>query len=144
MKDYQERSAGYSKAVTTPGPHQPDALTNAAGTPDHPYDVVAGLDAPLTYDIDLARPVGQRITGPAHDGVPVTAEQAFAVAVNNYRQSGGGNFPHVATAPVPHDRQPEIRQLVIDWVRARGEVDPAAFHRVDWRLVVDGVPVVVG
>ena len=25
--------------------------------------------------------------------------------VNMYRQSGGGNFPHVATAPVLHNRQ---------------------------------------
>ncbi|NUT54327.1 MAG: bifunctional metallophosphatase/5'-nucleotidase [Saccharothrix sp.] len=144
LKDYLERSASYFKAVSTPGPHQPDALTNANGTPDYLYDVVGGLDAPLTYDIDLARPVGQRITGLAYDGVAVTADQAFAVAVNNYRQSGGGNFPHVATAPVLDNRQLEIRQLIIDWVRERGEIDPAAFHRVDWRLVVDGTPVVVG
>ncbi|QQQ78478.1 5'-nucleotidase C-terminal domain-containing protein [Saccharothrix sp. 6-C] len=144
LKDYLERSAGYFKAVTTPGPHQPDALTNAGGTPDYLYDVAAGLDAPLTYDIDLARPVGQRITGLAYDGVAVTPEQAFAVAVNNYRQSGGGNFPHIATAPVLHNQQLEIRQLIIDRVRERGEIDPAAFHRVDWRLVVDGAPVVVG
>ncbi|MER5267230.1 5'-nucleotidase C-terminal domain-containing protein [Actinosynnema sp. NPDC002837] len=144
LKDYLERSAAYFKAVGTPGPHQPDALTNANGTPDYLYDVAAGLDAPLTYDIDLARPVGQRITGLAYDGVAVTAEQAFAVAVNNYRQSGGGNFPHIATAPVLHNQQLEIRQLIIDWVRERGEIDPAAFHRVDWRLVVDGTPVVVG
>ncbi|KOX24744.1 nucleotidase [Saccharothrix sp. NRRL B-16348] len=144
LKDYLERSAGYFKAVSTPGPHQPDALTNAGGTPDYLYDVAAGLDAPLTYDIDLARPVGQRITGLAYAGVPVTAEQAFAVAVNNYRQSGGGNFPHIATAPVLHNQQLEIRQLIIDWVRERGEIDPAAFHRADWRLVVDGTPVVVG
>ncbi|MEV1113530.1 5'-nucleotidase C-terminal domain-containing protein [Actinosynnema sp. NPDC049800] len=144
LKDYLERSAAYFKAVGTPGPHQPDALTNANGTPDYLYDVAAGLDAPLTYDIDLARPVGQRITGLAYDGVAVTAEQAFAVAVNNYRQSGGGNFPHIATAPVLHNQQLEIRQLIIDWVRERGEIDPAAFHRVGWRLVVDGTPVVVG
>ncbi|WP_158843724.1 bifunctional metallophosphatase/5'-nucleotidase [Saccharothrix deserti] len=144
LKDYLERSASYFKAVTTPGPHQPDALTNAGGTPDYLYDVAAGLDAPLTYDIDLARPVGQRITGLAYDGVAVTADQAFAVAVNNYRQSGGGNFPHIAAAPVLHNRQLEIRQLIIEWVQARGEIDPAAFHRTDWRLVVDGVPVVVG
>ncbi|WP_461120743.1 bifunctional metallophosphatase/5'-nucleotidase [Saccharothrix stipae] len=143
LKDYLERSAGYFKAVGTPGPHHPDALTNAGGTPDYLYDVAAGVDAPLTYDIDLARPVGQRITGLAHDGVAVRAEQVFAVAVNNYRQAGGGNFPHIATAPVLHNRQWEIRQLILDRVRERGEIDPAAFHRVDWRLVVDGAPVVV-
>ncbi|QFZ18000.1 bifunctional metallophosphatase/5'-nucleotidase [Saccharothrix syringae] len=143
LKDYLERSAGYFKAVGTAGPHQPDALTNANGTPDYLYDVAAGLDAPLTYDIDLAKPVGQRIAGLAYGGTPVAPDQAFAVAVNNYRQSGGGNFPHISTAPVLHNRQLEIRQLLIEWVQERGEIDPAAFASTDWRLVVDGAPVVV-
>ena len=40
------------------------------------------------------------------------------MAVNNYRQSGGGGFPAVATAPVVYNRQNEIRQLLIDWVTA--------------------------
>ena len=34
------------------------------------------------------------------DGTPVTDGMEFVVAVNNYRRSGGGNFPHVSTAPV--------------------------------------------
>ncbi len=67
-----------------------------------------------------------------------------AVLAAGFRAAAGGDFPHVATAPVLHNRQPEIRQPIIDRVRERGEIDPAAFHRVDWRLVVDGTPVVVG
>ena len=108
-----------------------DELTNAVtptapnGTPDYNYDAVAGLDAPLTYDIDLAQPVGSRITNLAYDGVPVTDAQEFAMAVNNYRQSGGGGFPAVSTAPVVYNRQNEIRQLLIDWVTANGTIDPA-------------------
>ncbi|MBP2335216.1 2',3'-cyclic-nucleotide 2'-phosphodiesterase/3'-nucleotidase [Saccharothrix coeruleofusca] len=144
IKDYLERSASYFQQVTGPGPHAPDALTNANGTPDYLYDVLAGLDAPLTYDIDIARPVGSRIANLAYGGAPVAADQAFAVAVNNYRQSGGGNFPHIAGAPVLHNQQLEIRQLLIEWVRARGEIDPAAFASTDWRLVADGQPVVFG
>ena len=51
-----------------------DQVTNAVtptapnGTPDYNYDSVAGLDAPLTYDIDLAQPVGSRILDLAYDG----------------------------------------------------------------------------
>ena len=66
------------------------------------------------------------------------------MAVNNYRQSGGGGFPHVATAPVVYNRQNEIRQLLIDWVTAqRGQIDPADFASVDWRLVSGGQPIVI-
>ena len=59
--------------------------------------------------------------------MPVTDAQQFVLAVNNYRQSGGGGFPAVSTAPVVYNRQNEIRQLLIDWVLAHGTIDPAEF-----------------
>jgi len=149
LKDYLEKCASYFKQVSGPGPYPADAVTNAPsptapnGTPDYNYDVAAGLDAPLTYDIDIAKPAGQRIANLSYGGTPVAADKVFVVAVNNYRQSGGGNFPHIATAPVVHNAQQEIRQLMIDWVKATGEIDPAKFASADWKLVADGVPVVI-
>jgi 2',3'-cyclic-nucleotide 2'-phosphodiesterase/3'-nucleotidase len=122
-----------------------NAVTPTApnGTPDYNFDSVAGLDAPLTYDIDIAQEVGSRIKNLAYGGVPVTDAQEFAMAVNNYRQSGGGGFPAVSTAPVVYNRQNEIRQLIIDWVTDHGEIDPATFASSDWRLVSGGAPITV-
>jgi 2',3'-cyclic-nucleotide 2'-phosphodiesterase/3'-nucleotidase len=65
------------------------------------------------------------------------------MAVNNYRQSGGGGFPAVSTAPVVYNRQNEIRQLIIDWVTEHGTIDPATFASVDWKLVANGQPITV-
>ncbi len=115
------------------------------GTPDYNYDVMGGLDQPLTYDIDLARPVGSRVVGLAYGGVPVTDAQEFVVAINNYRQSGGGNFPGVTAAPVVYNRQVEIRQLLIDWVTDNQVVDPTVFSSTnpDWRLTSGGTPLTV-
>ena len=145
VKDYLEYSVRYFKQVSGTGPFAMADLTNAGtpSIPDYNFDSVAGLDAPLTYDIDVAQPVGSRIVGLAYDGVPVAAGQEFAMAVNNYRQSGGGGFPHVSTAPVVYNRQNEIRQLIIDWVTAHGTIDPAQFASVDWRLVSGGQPITV-
>ncbi len=145
VKDYLEYSVRYFKQVSGVGPFAMADLTNAGtpSIPDYNFDSVAGLDAPLTYDIDVAQPVGARIVGLAYDGVPVAAGQEFAMAVNNYRQSGGGGFPHVSTAPVVYNRQNEIRQLIIDWVTAHGTIDPAQFASVDWRLVSGGQPITV-
>lgn len=149
LEDYLEFSARYFKAVTTAGPVAIADVTNAVtetapnGTPDYNYDAIAGLDAPLTYDIDLAQPVGARIANLAYDGAAVAADALFVLAVNNYRQSGGGGFPHVATAPVVYNRQNEIRQLLIDWVTEHGVIDPAQFASVDWRLVSGGLPIEV-
>jgi len=149
LKDYLEYSARYFKPVTTAGPVPIGDVTNAVtetapnGTPDYNYDAIAGLDAPLGYDIDLAQPVGSRITNLAYDGAAVAADDAFVLAVNNYRQSGGGGFPHVSAAPVVYNRQNEIRQLLIDWVTENGVIDPSEFASVDWRLVSNGEPIEV-
>jgi 2',3'-cyclic-nucleotide 2'-phosphodiesterase / 3'-nucleotidase len=149
VKDYLEHSARYFKQVTGPGPFTMAEVTNAVtatapnGTPDYNFDSVAGLDADLTYDIDIAQPAGSRILALAYGGVAVTPEQEFALAVNNYRQSGGGGFPAVSTAPVVYNRQNEIRQLLIDWVSANQVIDPTDFASSDWRLVSGGQPITV-
>ena len=121
---YLEWSARYFKQVTGAGPYAPDDVTNAptstapTGTPDYNYDVMGGLDAPLAYDIDIAQAPGSRIRNLTYGGAPVAADQPFVIAINNYRQSGGGGFPGVTTAPVLYNAQVEIRQLIIDWVTA--------------------------
>jgi 2',3'-cyclic-nucleotide 2'-phosphodiesterase/3'-nucleotidase len=149
VKDYLEFSAQYFKQVSGPGPFPSDQVTNAptstapTGTPDYNYDILGGLTKPMSYQIDIAKPVGSRITDLQYGGVAVAADQQFVVAVNNYRQSGGGNFPHVKTAPVVYNRQVEIRQLMIDYVSTTGEVNPATFHTTDWSLTSNGSPIVV-
>ncbi|MEE3921889.1 5'-nucleotidase C-terminal domain-containing protein [Micromonospora sp. BRA006-A] len=66
--------------------------------------------------MDIAKPVGQRITRLvlAGTGTPVAADARFVVAVNNYRRSGGGNFPG-------HREDPGLQ---------RPAGDPPAAHRL--------------
>ncbi|WP_093604915.1 bifunctional metallophosphatase/5'-nucleotidase [Lentzea waywayandensis] len=141
LRDFLEESARYFLQVSGPGPFSAAELS--ADVPDYNFDIAYGLTAPLTYDVDIAQPVGSRIVRLSFDGQPVSDSFEFAVAVNNYRQAGGGDFPHIASAPVLHNQQQEIRQLLIDWVKAAGVLDPAGFAGTDWRLVASGEPVVV-
>ncbi|MFD4639137.1 bifunctional metallophosphatase/5'-nucleotidase [Lentzea sp. NPDC058436] len=141
LRDFLEESARYFRQVSGPGPFS--AAEVSADVPDYNFDIAYGLSAPLTYSIDITRPVGSRIVDLSHDGRPVDDSFEFAVAVNNYRQAGGGDFPHIAAAPVLHNQQQEIRQLLIEWVKAAGVLDPAEFTGSDWRLVAAGEPVVV-
>ena len=149
LKDYLEYSARYFKKVgagtSFPMAQVTNAVTASApnGTPDYNFDSVAGLGKRLTYQIDIGQDPGSRILGLSYDGVAVTPAQQFALAVNNYRQSGGGGFPAVATAPVIYNQQVEIRQLLIDWVTANHTIDPAAFASVDWKLVNQGADITV-
>ncbi|WP_446040949.1 bifunctional metallophosphatase/5'-nucleotidase [Streptomyces sp. SID1121] len=137
IKEYLEFSAKYY--VQTPAGAVVDTskLTNAANTPDYNYDAVSGL----TYEIDIAKPVGSRIVNLRFAGAALDPAAKFVLAVNNYRASGGGNFPHVAAAQQLWANSNEIRNTIIEWVRAAGTVDPSSFASVDWKLTRDGVPV---
>ncbi|MER7518270.1 5'-nucleotidase C-terminal domain-containing protein [Streptomyces sp. NPDC126499] len=137
LKDYLEYSAKYYVRTPAGAPVDTAKLTNAEGTPDYNYDAVSGL----TYDIDIARPVGQRIVNLSFEGRPLDPAARFVLAVNNYRASGGGAFPHVAGAEQLWANSEEIRNTIIQWVKAKGTVDPAVFASVGWRLTRDGVPV---
>lgn len=94
MKAYLEFSANYFVQTAPDAAVDPAKLTNANGTPDYNYDVVSGL----SYEIDIAKPAGSRVTNVRFEGQPLADDATFVFAVNNYRANGGGNFPHVAAA----------------------------------------------
>lgn len=137
LKEYLEFSARYYVRTAPDAPVDPAKLTNAEGIPDYNYDAVYGV----SYEVDIARPVGSRIGKLSYDGKEVDPAARFVFAVNNYRASGGGNFPHVPGAKQLWANSEEIRNTIIAWVKAKGTVDPAEFASVGWRLTRDGKPV---
>ncbi|PZU43447.1 MAG: bifunctional metallophosphatase/5'-nucleotidase [Arsenicicoccus sp.] len=142
LREYLEFSARYFTQVPATGDVDPETITNAvvdgapSGIPDYNFDILSGVE----YDIDVAQPVGSRIVGLSYEGAPVADDDRFVVAVNNYRRSGGGNFPAISTAPVVYNEQLEIRQLLIERAQEVGVIDPAEFFVENWRLVRDGEP----
>lgn len=134
VRAYLEHSARYFRTLAPGEPVDPATIGDPT-VPDYNFDVVSGVD----YEIDVCRPVGSRITRLARAGAPVTPEERFVVAVNTYRRSGGGNFPGVVRPAVFTARQ-TIRQLLVEWARARGRIDPVDFFRPHWTLVRGGVP----
>ncbi|MFI9200889.1 bifunctional metallophosphatase/5'-nucleotidase [Streptomyces sp. NPDC053048] len=137
LRAYLEFSARYYVRTPAGAPVDPAKLTNADAIPDYNYDAVSGL----SYEIDIAKAPGSRIMNLSFDGKPLDDSAEFVLAVNNYRASGGGNFPHVAGAKQLWANSDEIRNTIIGWVKARGTVDVGRFASVDWKLTRDGVPV---
>jgi 2',3'-cyclic-nucleotide 2'-phosphodiesterase/3'-nucleotidase len=99
--------------------------------PGFNYDVVSGVD----YTVDVDRPIGERITKLQYDGRDVAPTDTFTLALNNYRQTGGGGFAMLRDAPVVYDHQQEIRQLLIDEVRARRTIEPDDYFQKNWQLL---------
>ncbi|GGP68690.1 bifunctional metallophosphatase/5'-nucleotidase [Streptomyces abikoensis] len=137
LRAYLEFSARYYVRTAPGAPVDPAKLTNAESIPDYNYDVVSGL----SYEIDIAKEPGSRIVNLSFRGKPIDDAAEFVLAVNNYRASGGGNFPHVARSKQLWANSEEIRNTIIGWVKAKGSIDVGAFASVDWKLTRDGVPV---
>jgi 2',3'-cyclic-nucleotide 2'-phosphodiesterase/3'-nucleotidase len=137
IKAYLEFSANYFVQTAAGADVDPAKLTNANGTPDYNYDVVSGL----TYEIDIAKAAGSRVTNVQFGGAALADDAQFVLAVNNYRANGGGNFPFVAAAKMLWSNSEEIRNTMIAWVKEKGSIDPAEFASVDWKLTRDGAPV---
>jgi hypothetical protein len=129
VRAYLEYSAKYFRTLATGDPVDPETINDPA-VPDYNYDTLSGVD----YDIDISKPIGQRITKLTHAGIDtaVADSDQFVIAVNNYRRSGGGNFPGIVKTQI-YNEQKEIRQLLIDWAQAKGAIDPADFFEPNWR-----------
>jgi 2',3'-cyclic-nucleotide 2'-phosphodiesterase/3'-nucleotidase len=137
LKDYLEYAAKYYHQVPAGTKVDTSTLTNANSFWDYMYDTAAGVD----YDIDIAQAEGSRIKNLSYNGTAVTDDQVFVVAVNNYRANGGSGYPHIATADIAYSSTNEIRQLMIDYVTAKGALDPADFAAANWKLTQAGTPV---
>jgi 2',3'-cyclic-nucleotide 2'-phosphodiesterase/3'-nucleotidase len=125
LRDYLEFSARYFGQAGT------DAPAVDPRVPGFNFDIVAGVN----YTIDISKPAGARITRLEFGGKPVMDTDTFTMAVNNYRQSGGGGYAMLRDAPVVYEGGEEIRQLLIDAVRAAGVLRPEQYHTQNWNLV---------
>ncbi|MCM3763522.1 bifunctional 2',3'-cyclic-nucleotide 2'-phosphodiesterase/3'-nucleotidase [Neobacillus niacini] len=107
------------------------------------YDVIDGVK----YEIDVTKPAkydlnGKLINANASriinftmpDGKPVDLNQKFVVVTNNYRASGGGNFPGLVggIAKIVVDSPDENRQILMDYISSKGTINPSA--DMNWRI----------
>ncbi|MFK0106272.1 bifunctional metallophosphatase/5'-nucleotidase [Streptomyces sp. NPDC091217] len=137
LKDYLEYAAKYYHQVPSGTKVDTSTLTNANSFWDYMYDTAAGV----SYEIDIAQAEGSRIKNLSYNGTAVADDQVFVVAVNNYRANGGSGYPHIASAEIAYSSTNEIRQLMIDYLLAKGTLNPADFAAVNWKLTQDGTPV---
>ncbi|HEV8453912.1 MAG TPA: 5'-nucleotidase C-terminal domain-containing protein [Gemmatimonadales bacterium] len=125
LKAYLEHSARYFRADPV------DRISINDSVPGYNYDVIAGA----RYEIDLRRRVGDRIRNLAVGGRRVRPADRFTLALNSYRQTGAGGYTMLRDAPVVYDKGENIRDLLIEEIRSRGEIDPADYAGRDWRIV---------
>jgi len=128
LREFLEHSARYFRTYEPGRPIVNDSV------PSYNFDVVSGV----VYNIDLSRPVGQRIRGLAYEGRIVQPTDSFTMALNSYRQVGGGGYTMLAGARVLYDRGEDIRDLLVDEIRRARTLQAASYVRPSWAIIPDG------
>lgn len=124
LRDYLEWSARYYRRW----PADPPVNDSVPG---FNFDMVSGVE----YVLDLSRPVGERVRELRFRGRPVSPADSFTLALNNYRQSGGGAFPAVAGAPVVYEGEETVAELLVAFVAARDTLRRQDLFEENWRLL---------
>ncbi len=131
IREWLERSAGIFNRID-PGKSEEQPLIDPSFPPFN-FDVIDGV----TYRIDVTQPTrydgngglanasAHRISDLAFDGRPIDEQAEFIVATNNYRASGGGNFPGTKSTVVLE--APDLnRDVIVRYIIANKTIEPKA------------------
>ncbi|NVO24540.1 bifunctional 2',3'-cyclic-nucleotide 2'-phosphodiesterase/3'-nucleotidase [Donghicola sp. B5-SW-15] len=131
LKDWLERSAGLFNQIKAGEQDQP--LLNP-DFPSYNFDVIDGV----TYQIDLSQPSkfgpkgellvpeANRIVNLSYEGAPVQPDQEFIIATNNYRASGGGEFPGAMGDTIVFEGPDTNRDILVRYIVEAGTINPTA------------------
>ncbi|HEV8428360.1 MAG TPA: bifunctional UDP-sugar hydrolase/5'-nucleotidase [Pyrinomonadaceae bacterium] len=126
LKDALEHSAKYFKTYE---PGKPLGELVDEKIPAYNFDIAEGV----TYELDISKPIGQRIQNLRFRGQPLSPTRKLRLATNNYRVNGGGGYEMYKNAPVVYRSSEEIRELIIDWVERHKTVPTTPNN--NWRIV---------
>jgi 2',3'-cyclic-nucleotide 2'-phosphodiesterase/3'-nucleotidase len=129
VKQWLEMSAGQFHTIAAGS--QDVELINQ-DFPSYNFDVIDGIE----YEIDVSQAArydksgnlvdvnNSRIKNITYQGEAINSAQEFLVVSNNYRASGGGNFPGISSERIVVDAPNENRQTVADYLIFSTEENP--------------------
>ncbi|MDC0716257.1 5'-nucleotidase C-terminal domain-containing protein [Nannocystis bainbridge] len=99
----------------------PQPLINLS-MPGYNFDMIT--DPRVTYEIDVTQPLppmGEKASGRiknlTFDGAPIDLDAEFIVATNNYRASGGGQFPGLDGSKTIYASPDTNREVLIAYIK---------------------------
>lgn len=110
IRDALEQSASYFEQYDGEVVRVNKAFSNPK--PQHyNYDMWAGIE----YEMNISRPIGERIVKLEYKNAPIEMEKQFDVVMNNYRAGGGGNYSMYRNKPVIKEIPIDVSELIADY-----------------------------
>jgi 2',3'-cyclic-nucleotide 2'-phosphodiesterase/3'-nucleotidase len=114
IKNWLETAAGrFNKIDPTLTTEQ--ALVSSF--PGYNFDMFTSKD--IHYEIDVTQNLKSRIKNLTFKGSPLSLTQEFIIATNNYRASGGGNFPGIDGTKTIYASPDANRDVLISYIKAK-------------------------
>lgn len=140
VREWLERSAGIYNQIDPAKGGEQDLINPRF--PAFNFDVIAGVQYKIDptqasrYDNDgkLVNANARRIKDLTYNGKPVTDDQVFIVATNNYRAGGGGNFPGNDGTTTVLEAPDLTRDVIMRFIIERKQVAPKADG--SWALAI--------
>ena len=129
VKDALENSARYY--LSCEGARCSQLPLTDRGVQGYNYDMAQGVQ----YEIDLTRPVGDRIRNLRYHGAPLAPDQKLRIAVNNYRAAGSAGYSMFQGAKIVWRGPEEIRDMIVHYYTDK-KTFPATVDN-HWRLLPD-------
>ncbi len=138
VREWLEMSAGAFNRIDPAGAAEQNLLN--AAFPSFNFDTIDGV----SYRIDLTQaarynlqgkvvaPEARRIVDLQFEGKAIDDAATFIVVTNNYRATGGGNFPGLDGSNIVLDAPDENREALVMFLKAQGRVNPSADG--NWRI----------
>ncbi|AOZ50982.1 bifunctional 2',3'-cyclic-nucleotide 2'-phosphodiesterase/3'-nucleotidase [Chromobacterium vaccinii] len=139
VREWLEMSAGQFNRIDPKGPAAQELINPAFRSYnfDSLYGVSYQVDVtqPARYDGDgkLAAPGSHRIVNLTFNGKPIDPAQRFIVVTNNYRASGGGNFPGISADKIVVDAPDENRAALASYLASKKVIDLGQGR--NWRVL---------
>ncbi|QIY79277.1 bifunctional 2',3'-cyclic-nucleotide 2'-phosphodiesterase/3'-nucleotidase [Chromobacterium violaceum] len=139
VREWLEMSAGQFRRIDPKGPAAQELIN-----PDfrsYNFDSLYGVSYQIDvtqaarYDGDgkLVAPDSRRIVNLTFNGKPIDPAQRFVVVTNNYRASGGGNFPGISADKIVVDAPDENRAALAGYLASKKVIDLGQSR--NWRVL---------
>ena len=127
VRQWLEKTAEQFKQID-PAQVAPQDLVDTT-FPTFNFDVLYAPGNALKYEIDVSRPKGTRISNLTYQGAPLDLAAQFLVVTNNYRASGGGDFPGLAggKGDIVLQAPDASRDVLISFIKKNPTLDLATY-----------------